>query len=625
MKRRSHGVNLDDGVALSTPEEFERLFVDARPEVTEELGVWLRDPDAAALIVAGQIGSGKTTLLSHMHRGMGDGIIRVEFDQVPIDESPGAFLAVLLGATIQTALKLEVAVDGVGLDTRDFSASGIADWAGLVNLLLLPPASLSQASAIRCVYELCGRECGAVRKAWTQLVQRIETRLGAPPPIVAEGVDKFLTNRADYTALADTLDFLSDQKVIFEANAIHLFEVGRDWASCDKVLIEPADNAALLAMYEKRLGAYAPMHADVFPLLLQHSAGNPRQALRLLNGYYYRRVQKQNGIDGALAMSMHRASQDLLQLGFSSFPADLLAILRRDGFAEAALFSDPKTREDARVVVYRNWAMLERLPDAGETRWPIRINPLVSDAIRWEAAEPEASELVAARKWAEDRSMSPMGLTVPQDEETGESDWEAAWSELSSSESSEDELNIVGLLEEIAASLFSDCRQDRIVISYRSDENLGIAVEFLAGKAASHGPFVLKKIEARGGDGQDPIALLQSTVGKGSTMDVYCVFLDDAWNEAQLDALDRMRDRFADCQMLWFVSHESLLKYLQQWPQLRQLMRFYVLEDDFLSALSSEEIKADIDVLEELGADRREGIGKMRHVLEYLHGQGGQA
>ena len=30
MKRRPHGVNLDDGVALSTDEEFGLLFVDGR-------------------------------------------------------------------------------------------------------------------------------------------------------------------------------------------------------------------------------------------------------------------------------------------------------------------------------------------------------------------------------------------------------------------------------------------------------------------------------------------------------------------------------------------------------------------------------------------------------------------
>jgi hypothetical protein len=621
VNRRSHGVNLDDGTALTSPEELERLFVDARPDSAEDLRRWLLDPDAEALIVAGQIGTGKTTLIANMLTVAGRGAIRVEFDQIPIDDSPGAFLAVLMASTISVATKLAVDLNGVGIEVEDFGEANIPDWQSFFSSILNAPSSLAQAESIRGVYGICGRQAGAVRKAWECVLDRIESKLGERAPIIAEGVDKFQTSRAGYVALADTLDFMSEHKVLFEANATHLFEAGRKWTERDKLFIGPMSYAALNEMFRKRMGGYAPMHENAFPSILEYAGGNARQGLRLLNGYHYRRVQRHNGIDAALAMTMHRVAQDLLQLGFGAFPAELLAIMKRDGFAEAALFSDPPTRDEARIVFYRNWAILDGEPTPNTTRWPLRINPLVSDAIAWERCTAEPAELAAARKWAEDHSMSPMGLSASS-VGTDDLDWSEVWDELASSESSEDEMNIVGLLEEVASSLFSDFRQDRVVISYRDSTNLDVAVDFLVGKALSYGPFMLKRINASGGDGCDPIAAIQSTVVIGSSTDIYCVFLDDAWTEAQLQSLDRMRDRFANCQMLWFVSHASLLPYLEQWPQLRQLMRFYVLEDDFLSALSAEEIRADLEMLQDLGADREDGIGRLQSVLEYMKQRG---
>lgn len=72
MKRRPHGVNLDDGVALCSEEELGMLFVDARPEARARLQNWLGDDGQGAVLFAGQIGMGKTTLLNQILRSRSD-------------------------------------------------------------------------------------------------------------------------------------------------------------------------------------------------------------------------------------------------------------------------------------------------------------------------------------------------------------------------------------------------------------------------------------------------------------------------------------------------------------------------------------------------------------------------
>ena len=78
----------------------------------------------------------------------------------------------------------------------------------------------------------------------------------------------------------------------------------------------------------------------------------------------------------AMATAAHRVTQDLLQLGFVQFPADMLAIFKRDGYAEGSVLTRPETAPDARDILYHNWAFIRSTPAAGTTRWPVFINPL---------------------------------------------------------------------------------------------------------------------------------------------------------------------------------------------------------------------------------------------------------
>lgn len=625
MKRRPHGVNLDDGSALSSAEDFDRLFVAGRTEEDERLREWLADPEAAALIVAGQIGTGKTTLLNNLLRQATESsVVRVEFDQVPLEETLGAFLGVLFGALVKEALRLGCRCNALGVALSDFGLPGRASWERISNLLLAAPASLAKASQVRSIYAVFGQNEHQGKRGCARLIELIKTKTGVWPAIIAEGVDKFDISRSGYLGLVEILNFLHEYKTLYEANAIHLFDEGRRWVTSDKLLIGPLPDETVVEMYERRLGSYAPIYGADFPHLVQFAGGNARQALRMLNSFYFHRTQRGQDRAGALALAAHRVTQDLLQFGFTRFPAETLAVFKRDGYVEGALLSkDLEHRQEARDILYRNWAFLCSSPAAGTTRWPLFINPLVSDAIVWEKSTPEPPELRAARQWARDHHMSPMGLTMPEEHAGRPRPWAQIWEQLSSTESSEDKLNIIRLLEEVASSLFSANRQDRVVVSYRDPQNLSIALDYLIGKAASYGPFLCRELHLVGGDGEDPIATLMTEIKDKDSATVYAVFMEGAWTSQQLDGLERLRDRFVDVQMLWFVDHSALLGYLRYWPQFRQLLRFYVLEDDFLSSLSKEEIDADLSVLSSLIGPEGNGITRLKRVLFYLE-QGGR-
>jgi hypothetical protein len=619
MKRRPHGVNLDDGVELSSVEDFDRLYVPARPEEKCLLHEWMTASRAEALILSGQIGTGKTTLLNDVLRhAPGPGVVRVEFDQVPLEETQGAFLAVLLGALLKAALALGCSCDGLGITLSDFDLSRSGGWRALRDLILVAPPSAAEARRVRAAYDVFNEYVRQGESACTALIERIEAEIGVTPSIVAEGVDKFAISRAGYIALAEVLDFLRDHKTLYEANAIHLFDAGRKWVNAQKVFIGLLSDKSITTMFDKRLGSYAPLHRDAFPLLIEYAGGSARQALRLLNDYYFRRMQRGNSKEAALSLAAHRVTQDLLQFGFDRFPADTLSIFKRDGYVEAAILTRPETAQDARTILYHNWALLRSAPSAGTTHWPLIINPLVSNAVVWEKDTPEPPELTAVRRWAKEHHISPMGLSMPEDEQGQPRAWKEIWEQLSSSESPKDKLNIVRLLEEVASSLFSANRQDRIMVSYRDPQNLNIAVDYLIGKAATYGPFLCREIRLTGGAGNDPVAKLMAEVSQKDEVTIYVLFMEGKWLPDQLDTLERLRDRFIDIQMLWFIEHAALLRCLPHWPQFRQLLRFYVLEDDFLGALSKEELDEDLSVLSNVSGLEDSGIGRLRHVLQYL-------
>ena len=418
---------------------------------------------------------------------------------------------------------------------------------------------------------------------------------------------------------------MAKRKTLFEVNATHLFQEQDFRIGIRKLFIGGIAKEKLVQMLKKRLGSYAPAYQEAFSLIVDYSGGNARQALRLLNAYYFRRTQGKNDHAAAIALACHQVGKDLLNIPYGRFPTDIFTVVKHDKYIEGSLLTDPKTATGANGAVYHNWLFIQREPDpATPTQWPTIINPLIDEAIEWEADAPRTPEEEAIRKWAQDHDISPLGLNLPVDE-NGKPAWDKFWEEIeASSFSDRDALNILGLIEEIGAGLFGVERQDRIIITYRDRKNLEAVRDFLVGEANAYSAFPCEEITLEGGEGREPVVELMTLLADQDPNRIYSLELTGKWSEDQLRDLDHRRDILGNLQMLWWIQQDDLKRYLRFWPQLRQFFRIYRLEDELWRGITMEEIQADIDFIKEMSDEADpEGVRRLSAVLAYFKDTGG--
>jgi len=623
VKRREYGINLDDGVALSTEEEFRLLYVPSNPDETAYLKEWFADDTEEPLLLGGQIGSGKTTLLKEIYRSfVDDQIITVRFDTDPIEPSEGGYSMLMFGRILQICLKARVEVDDSGIVLSDFPSLDADSWQAFADKITSRPLNLQEAGRMRDACAVMSENAGLVRKACGRLLEHLRSMISREPTIIAEGIDKFNPGTAEYFSIQDTLTFLAQRKTVFEVNAVHLFQEQDFRLGIRKLFIGGMSNETLSQMFRKRLGSYAPVYQDAFSLIIKFSGGNARQALRLLNAYYFRCTQQKNDTTAAIAMACHQVSKDILSYG--RFPTDAFTVVKRDRYIEGSLLTDPKTAVGVNDAVYHNWLFVQSEPDSvTPTRWPAIINPLIDAAITWEVDASRASEEEAVLKWAQTHDMSPLGLNLPVDNH-GDPAWDKFWEEIELSSESET-LNILGLLEEIGAGLFGVERQDRIIIAYQDRQNLETVRDFLVGEANTYENFPCEEIILEGGEGLEPVIELLMRLADQDPNRIYSVDLTGKWTDAQIRDLDHRRDILDNLQMLWWIQQDELKRYLRFWPQLRQFFRIYRLEDELWRGITIEEIQADIDFIKEMSDESDpEGVRRLSAVLTYLKESGGK-
>jgi hypothetical protein len=211
--------------------------------------------------------------------------------------------------------------------------------------------------------------------------------------------------------------------------------------------------------------------------------------------------------------------------------------------------------------------------------------------------------------------------------DSGNPDWNKFWEEIeSSSFSSKDALNILGLIEEIGAGLFGVERQDRIIITYQDRINLEAVRDFLVGEANTYSHFPCEEITVEGGEDREPVIELLMRLSDRDPNRIYSVELTGKWTDAQVRDLEHRRDILDNLQMLWWIQQDDLNSYLQFWPQLRQFFRIYKLEDELWRGITKEEIQADIDFIKELSDETdAEGVRRLRNVLVYLKESDGKS
>ncbi len=625
MKRREYGVNLDDGVALSTEEEFRLLYVPCNPEVTARLQGWFADDTQESLLLGGQIGSGKTTLIKKVSRSFVNAhIITVRFDTDPIEPTEGGYCMLLFGRILQACLKAGVKVYGAGIVLSDFPSLDARSWNAFSDKTTSWPSSLQEAGRLRDACAFMSENAELIRKACARLLDRLRDITSREPIVIAEGIDKFNPGTLEYFSLKDTLTFLAKRKTLFEVNAVHLFQEQDFRLGIRRYFIGGIGEDMLVQMLQKRLGSYASVYQEACSLIFNYSGGNVRQALRLLSAYYFQRTKRQNDHTEAIVMACHQVGKDLLNIPYEHFPTDILSVVKRDKYIEGSLFTDRKTSERTNDAVYHNWLLMQDEPrPATQTRWRTLINPLIDEAIKWETDTSRTPEEEAVRKWAHDHNMSPLGLNLPVDD-SGEPVWDEFWEQIESS-LEKDTLNILGVLEEIGAGLFGIERQDRVIITYRDRKTLEAVRDFLVGEANTFSHFPCEEIALDGGEDWEPVIELLMRLADRDPNRIYSVELTGKWTDAQLRDLEHRRDILGNLQMLWWISQDDLKRYLRFWPQLRQFFRIYRLEDELWRGITMEEIQADIDFIKEISEDSDpEGVRRLHNVLVYLKEAGGK-
>lgn len=613
MKRQTNGVNFDEGLALQTQEELDVLFVDARREELSRLIAWSDSETQEPLLLGGQIGVGKSTLLSALmvREGRKPDLL-MAFDREPPAMSPGGFWGYALAKLVQAGSARGVSIPA-GFAPADFPEASATDWPTICRLLTTPPASVSVADVLRKAHDRIAEHGELAERQCRALIEAMQQQAGRALRIVCEGVDKFPPGSAGIESLAPVLNLLVEFKTLFEVNAVHLFGRNSPWQRAPQVFIPPLAPRHIEELLAKRLGLYEAGRRDVLPAIAGFSGGNPRQALRLLMAYDYERGGKRHPVADALAKACNRIRNDYLYLAFEAIPSEVLLAVEREESIRAGLVEGVGLMTPAAQAIYRDWIVLQAEPEEGD-RWPARLNPLMQRAQIVADTLPESPETAAIRKWAERHGVNPYGL----DFDTSCKSSVEVMNEVASSSSSMDVLNIVDLLDAIAASLFVTGRQDRILIAYRNSEVMATARDYLMGKANEMGFFPPKVIDLSTvvSDAATNVLLAQLADERV----IYNVTLPRAPDKRLLADLDRRRDDIIPFEMLWWVHVDDLPLCLQHWPQLRQLMSVYRLEDELLGSLSPEEVQGDLDYLALLEKDEgiREAESSLKRVLNVV-------
>lgn len=615
MKRQPNGVNFDEGLALQTPEELSLLYVEARVEQISRLVEWYNSDEREALLLGGQIGVGKSTLLSALivREGYKPDVL-FAFDRETPAFSPGGFWGYVLGRLVERALRDDVAIPD-GFSPSDCSEVKTGDWSAVARLLTSCPKSMAENDRLSAVHsriaeraELVERQCKAILKA-------LEKKSGRLLRIFCEGVDKFAPGTPDMQSLAPVLDLLAEFKTLFEVNVVHLFGDEWKWQRVPRLYVSPFEERTIVDLLLRRLGVYEAGRRDVLPAIAQFSGGNPRQALRLLMTYDYARGAKRMPKEDAFGYACRRVRDDYLYLSFDAVPREILATVDRDGFVKSGMVAGVGPLTPAADAVYKNWLILGTKPE-DDDKWPARLNPLLKSARLVTDTLPDSPEMAAIKRWAERHGVSPYGLDF---DASCKSSAEVL-SEISSSSSSMDVLNIVELLDTVAAALFSVNRRDRVLIAYRDPSVMEVARDYLAGKASEMGFSPVVSIDLGAMLEGERLARLFAALTDTEGHAIYSILLTQSPDKTFLRQLDRRRDVFVPYEMLWWVRTEDLPRCLQEWPQLRQLMSVYILEDELLGSLKPNEVQADLDYLALLKKDQplQEAEQRIQHVLNVV-------
>lgn len=622
MKRNRFGINLDEGLPLETQVEFEMLHVDCFEEETKKIFSWI-DEVSKPLIFGGQIGSGKSTLINkaiQVSEKKPD--IILHFDRETLNLDAGDFWGITLAGFIKMALaqKLDLSFSKLPQELGEYHPE---DWNALLDGLFPHELSMESHHKKIALHKKIAENTDYIRIIVNKIGDHVQNAINRPLFIFAAGIDKFDSASAAFLGIQDVITTLLNFKTLFELNAVHLFGgPGSVFYSTDRLFIPVVKQEAMITMLSKRVGVYAQPIQKEIEILAQWSGGNPRQGIRLLNHFQTAINSKKHDLVQSLTIAIYETTSDFFS--YSPKPTnELIQTIKRDGKVNSTLFNLPADKETARLALYGNWIFIDKTK--GGLSWPAVVNPLVKAEFD-KSLSSEEPEVKLLNQYAVEANISPIGLdinlnvSIGQEKNDNKKKTGDPILDLIAGVEKPLNSNLSEIFNVLSGALLSKDRADRVIIAYKDREIIEAARTYLFAKANTYEYQRFQHFELEGGTGKNPLEELALFLAQDT--DIFSVEFLGAWETAQLEVLDKQRDRFVSYQMLWWISLEDLKKYLPHWTQLRQLFEIFVLEDELLGSLSREEVEADLAFFEDLdeskpGAESNV-VQNLKIVLDYL-------
>jgi len=607
MDRNKFGINVDEGVALSSEQEFQLLYIEPDFDAKNILQNWLSNGDKPALL-GGQIGCGKTTLIDYsFYQSQIKPDLTFYFDKESLNLSPIDSWSIIFSELFRYIAKHQlIHLIEVPADIKIILGNESQEWLDSISKIRLEFFSSQSIIKNKIFNQQLEEIQRFLPKLFEKLVHCIEHHKGSKIFIFASGVDKFEPDTTAYFSLSEILQSLSKYKTLFEVNAVHLFWNDPWMQNTQRIFIPASKDGWVEQMLEKRLGAYADNYKQEIPLIAKFSGGIPRQALRLLDSFL---AEKKNTKANAFLQAIEKVNCDFF--AFAQRPENaLLRSIQKSRLLETSYISLPGDNETARRAIFGNWVILHS--QQHESKWNTVLNPIIKDSLSQILSE--SPEALLLKKYAEQKGISETGLDI----NISRLNWQE---ELITHIEAPLELNITEILGILSSALLSKQRADRVIIAYENKQTADIVRAYLEAKSNSyeyqvwlHSPISYK-------DNNSILHQLIEHISK-QNIDIFSFEFNDEFPIDQLQELNLRRDYFADKQMIWWIQKDQLSNYLSKWTQLRQLFQVFILEEDLLRSLSIEEIDNDLAFMRELADEENTSeysyVKNLESVLEYL-------
>lgn len=589
MKRNLSGINLDQGLPLRDKWEFDNLFIQPSTTLLEQFQSWIHEENGP-LYFGGQIGTGKSTMIQYFW--LKESVtpdFSFHFDREGDNLSIGDFWRIILTEILEYLLKNKLNSIDPSFP-RNISAGKVETWEQLLQIFKPKEYSFGLYTTGKIIHDMIVERENDVERLCLEWIEKITIHLGRSPILFASGIDKFPADSATFISLKGPVRFLKNYHTLFELNFTHVFNPLFTSSYKNSPLLYVMDEKQTEALLTKRMGVYAKSTQKIIEEISKWSGGNPRQAISLLSEFQF--------TDNKL--SVHKRIIDTLRMVYlNNFFNQEKPDTRVMAFIQKKGFIDPNLPEDKKAVlqaIYGNWVAIKGINADGSL--DTTVNPVVkfSLPLNIEAQEYEYRFL---EKYANEKSISSYGLDLPAEGMTSEALWRQVQEE---GMDSLPKTNLSELISILSVSLLSVNRNDRIFIIYSDDRILEATRALLVAKANTYEYQTYHHFDLKDDRVYPPCDILREKLALDTAI-LSVNFIGDAWEKQSLIEVEKMRDLFAERQLLWWIPEKNLNLFLSQWTQLRQLFKIFVLEDELLNNLSEEEIVSDIEFFKNLTTD----------------------